>query len=926
MNTESNDPFARALSLFDRYADSPRVSLTAMLSDLQRDDPETCVALLRLLAADAQTHSFASPLRWYAALDGGTANSERSALRIWPDGTRLGPWCVDGIIGVGGMGVIYAAHRADGLYEREVALKTVRPEIMSPALRQAFAKERSHLARLEHPSIVALYDAGTEDGADDGEQPWIAMQRVHGEPIDLWCDARSADLRTRVRLMIQVCDAVGYAHAHGVLHQDVKPSNLLVNEDGNVKLLDFGLSAMRAPHADGGFARVGVSAAYAAPEIFEGAPPSVAIDVYALGAVLYRLLCDDWPYAPMSLPLPATRAADAAARASARALTRPDGSARKRGCRDARSLSHALAGDLDAIALRCVHRDPTERYAAVVDIRDDLRAWLDRRPVEARGGDWRYRAGRFVRRNAIATALTVLAFAAILMMSGALLRQRARADMAAENDAILSRLFEDSLREATLRSLRDPPRRSLALLTDAERRLRADAGADRPQFLARGLVALARAYLLRSDFATAERLLRESERLSGDDPLVLAKRNALLANLMNKRSKWPEAERLAREGASALGTLAGEDADLARLDLNYQWAVSRWLRGDTGEALRILDRTIGKAKRLGESGRPALASLLRQRATVRAALDHSGEAERDLREALSLLDDQNPLPLNQTRQTLALLRAAAGDREEAHALAATALMDTIAVFGESHVETGRAWLTIAKTWRSCRIDARRARVALRRAEAIMTAQVGAAHPLLEEVLGMRAALEIEHGRTKAAVAYARRAADIALRTQGPDDTATWRRRNDLASLLIVAARESEGDARRALYREADVLLASTIEASERAGERYGDPYANRVGPLLFFGRIDEAERHARIAEKAAALSARNEIDRHNAAFARLRVRWSQGHRDEASAEFESLRQRLATNGVRLDSRGHMPFMAHTLIARAAILRAALTSE
>lgn len=924
VSAEPNDPIARALSLFERYVDLPQPSLADALAELQRSEPETCIALLRLLAADARTYSFASPLRWFTALDDDAREDERAALKIWPDGTRLGPWRIDGIIGVGGMGVIYAAHRADGLYEREVALKTVRPELMSPALRDAFAKERSHLARLEHPSIVALHDAGVEND----EQPWIAMQRVRGEPIDVWCDARNADLRTRVRLLIQVCDAVAYAHAHGVLHQDVKPSNLLVNEDGNVKLLDFGLSALRSPHADDAFARVGVSSAYAAPEIFDRAPPSVAIDTYALGVVLYRLLCDDWPYAPMTMaiPLRSLGAEDVAARASERASLCSEDAARKRGYRDVRALSRALKGDLDAIALRCVHRDPVARYAAVVDIRDDLRSWLDRRPVEARGGDWRYRASRFVGRNALATASTVLVLAAALAMGGALLRQRARADMAAENDAILSRLFEESLRVATLRSLGDAPQSSQALLDDAEHRLRADAGRDRPQFLARGLMALARAYALRSEFDRAERLLLESKALSQSDPMLNAKRNALLANLTNKRSKWIDAERLASEGLSILQTIEGEDADLTRVELNFQWARSRWLRGDTAGALRILDRTIDAARRLGERARPSLASLLRQRGSVRAGIDQFDAAERDLRESLSLLNDESPLILNQTRQTLALLRAAEGDAAGAHALAATALIGTIDVYGVSHVETGRAWLTIAKTWRACRSDRRRARIALQRAETIMVARVGAEHPLLEEVFGMRAALEIEHGEHTAAVAYARRATAIALRTQGRNETAIFRRKNDLALLLAIAAQASDRALRPALYREADALLASAIDDGERTGERIGDLYANRVGPLLFLGRIDEAERHARIARGAAATPKQSEIDRHNAEFATLRVRWSQGHREEASVRLASLRRKLASSGGRLDMRGDMRFIAHTLIARTAILGADFSAE
>lgn len=195
---------------------------------------------------------------------------------------------------------------------------------------------------------------------------------------------------------------------------------------------------------------------------------------------------------------------------------------------------------------------------------------------------------------------------------------------------------------------------------------------------------------------------------------------------------------------------------------------------------------------------------------------------------------------------------------------------------------------------------------------------------------MRAALEMERGEARTAVAYARRAAEIAtgvaLRTQGRDAAATWRQHNDLASLLIAAARESEEPTRRALYREADALLASTIEQSERSGTRYGDPYANRVATLLFFGRIDEAERHARIAEAAASKPDANETDRLNAEFARLRIRWARGHRDEAVRAFDALRRRVSANDGRLSDRGEQRFLAHALIVRATLLRARSPAE
>lgn len=843
---------AGALALFDRYAEMPQAQLSAALADLQQQDAVLCAALMRLLAADEETHSFASPLQWLAAEAGvdrdGSALTSRTTDPLWPMGTRLGPWCVDGIIGLGGMGVIYAAHRADGLYEREIALKTIRTEIMSPTLQQAFGKERSHLAKLEHPSIVALHDAGiSEDG-----HPWLAMQRVHGDAIDQWCDRRGMDLRGRVRLLVDACDAIGYAHAHGVLHQDIKPSNLLVTGDGKVKLLDFGLSAMLAQADDSGYVRIGISSAYAAKEVFEGASPSVAIDVHALGVVLYRMLCDAWPRTQRSLLSPPLMRSESAHAPSALAARGECESARARGLRDARALARALRGDLDAIALRCVHDDPVERYPSVADLRTDLRAWLEHRPVEAVQGGWPYHAIRFVRRNAIAVAAISAVMVGSMMAGWMTWQQRERARLQSENTEVLSHLFESSIVEATLNALGSAPSSTQSLMDDAERRLRAVAGDDRPVFLARGLTTLAKAYMTRADYVQAERLLIESRKIATDDPLQTARNNAALANVFNKGARMADAERLARDGLAILLDHDAMDGGLLRIDLQFQLARSRWLLDDADDAIEILDDALITARRVDVLPRSRHASLLRQRATVLLHLGRHDEAERDLREALANVDPDSPLVLNQVRQTLALILIAKTDAKEAQYLAALALMDSIKVLGPTHAETGRAWLTMAKIWERGRADPRRAGIALKQAEAIIVGRFGTEHPMLLEVYVLRRKFALEKGAHEEGLAYARRAFGVATRSYGCCADVTLRQKCDLALALIASADDSEAMTREVQYREADSLLLEVIRDGESRGLRVGYAHTARVKPLLYFGNKAEAERQAKIGRDIAA--------------------------------------------------------------------------
>jgi serine/threonine protein kinase len=201
---------------------------------------------------------------------------------------RVGAWAIDGVLGEGGMGVVYRATRADGVFEREVALKRLGPGI-GPDLARRLGVERQALARLEHDGIAGLYDSGV----DDEGAPFLVMERVDGEPITSHADRAGLDVPARMRLFISVCEAVAYAHQHLVVHRDLKPSNVFFTPEGRPKLLDFGVAKLLDPSGteENDFTLAGsMTPGYAAPEQIRGETVTTATDVYYLGVLLYELL------------------------------------------------------------------------------------------------------------------------------------------------------------------------------------------------------------------------------------------------------------------------------------------------------------------------------------------------------------------------------------------------------------------------------------------------------------------------------------------------------------------------------------------------------------------------------------------------------------------------------------------------------------
>jgi len=307
---------------------------------------------------------------------------------------RAGPYTLLRLLGAGGIGSVYLAERIVGGAPQRLALKMLAPHAAGTSFIERFQREQHILGSLDHPNITRFIDAGLTDSG----QRYLVMEYVDGEHLDVYCDNRKLEIPERLRLFLDVCDAVAYAHRNLIVHLDLKPSNILVSQEGCVKLLDFGTSKLI--QTDSLFTTtVMATPAYASPEQLRNEPVTTACDVYALGAVLIELLCGQRPYANSSVAAMIERAI-AEQRPQNLLVAITVEAAQNRGVTEAR-LRQVLAGDLQTITEKCLRPRPSERYVSVDALAQDIRHYLDGQPVTARRQTTIYRVGKFVRRHRV---------------------------------------------------------------------------------------------------------------------------------------------------------------------------------------------------------------------------------------------------------------------------------------------------------------------------------------------------------------------------------------------------------------------------------------------------------------------------------------------------------------------------------------------
>ena len=593
----------------------------------------------------------------------------------WGEGSRVGPYRLVSHIGSGGMAEVWLAERADGAFERRVAIKLLfnhptRAERESFVER--FRRERDILASLHHRHIAALHDAGV---LADG-QPWLALEYVAGESITSWCDRRRLDVEARIRLFVQVIHAVEYSHANLVVHRDLKPANIFVTEGGEVRLLDFGIAKLQDAAGDAlaetaltRHAGRPLTLRYASPEQVLGRPLSTACDIYSLGVVLHELLCGAHPHESAlssaaallhdiehvepRLPSSGKTLAEAA---SARRTTPA-------------ALRKTLAADLDAVLLKALMKSPQARYDSASALRADLERWLADEPVLARRPSAAYRAAKFfVRHRVLVTtggvlASGLLAASVVAIVLGLRAEQQAERALAAR-DFLLStyRMADrDEFAGADV-TVQD------ALATAVVRAERELAG--QPQLMADVLRGVAEVQDFRSELTAAAdtwtRTVAAYGRL-GD------KRNHLLARI-DEADVRRRANELPR--AAVLLRVAGEEAAAFASDHELQARLRRvqgWLaysEGRLAAAEQFLGEGLAHSSKAWGSGSAEAVEALVGYARVQSELGKSESARARMAEAMAAAPNARLSARNVSQMAIeqAIIEAVSGRYRSAESL------------------------------------------------------------------------------------------------------------------------------------------------------------------------------------------------------------------------------------------------------------------
>lgn len=557
-------------------------------------------------------------------------------------GRVLGAWRLVSRIAAGGMGVVYLGERADGLFQQQVAIKLVRAERASEWMLRRFEFERRTLAELSHPCIARLVDAGsTEDG-----WPYFVMEFVQGERIDQHCERRRLPIEARLRLFVEVCRAVQFAHGKLVVHCDLKPANVLIDERGVPRLLDFGIARFlesEPPEPGGPGPRTltrALTPEYASPEQLAGEGVSTSMDVYSLGVVLYELLTGERPFhgdGSTAAELERRIREESPERPSTRALRLSDAAhddARRPDTAEPRARPagpvRALRGDLDRIVLMALRKEPERRYASVQDFADDVERHLHGLPVRARDNSVVYLGAKFVGRPRVAVAAAVLVLASLIF--GLVSAQRAERAAAAE--ALHARMEAESFQ-----SLGD-------FLMDAF--LPGQPSAD-PAWQSE-----ARERIL----AHAERVRRQY----ADDEHQRANLFDALGRVCARLDLLEEAAELVGLAADLRRNAFGEHSAEYALSLRSGGQLA-YQAGDFAEAAQMLESALAIHRGEPSSQGPEIAGLANDLAACLRRLGRLEEAERLHGEALELRRAGGPrtLPVAESLNNLALVHIGRAD-------------------------------------------------------------------------------------------------------------------------------------------------------------------------------------------------------------------------------------------------------------------------
>jgi serine/threonine protein kinase/tetratricopeptide (TPR) repeat protein len=757
----SVDRRARVDALFDAALDLPPAARAAFLAEACAGGPELRADVEELLALAAD----AAP-----ELDHGIAVSLlRDALAVRPDapaagdhGRCFGAWKVVGELGQGGMGNVYLVERADGEFRQQAALKLVRLGIDggtgSTETFFRFELERQILASLNHANIARLLDGGrSEDG-----RPFLVMEYVEGEPIDRYCDAKRLDVEGRLALFVQVGRAVQHAHRNLVVHRDLKPSNIIVTAEGEPKLLDFGIARLLSPGEAGGqpatrtLARL-LTPEYASPEQVRGEAITTASDVYQLGLLLSELLtgqraqpvaassptgveraiCDTPALRPSAQLRPALAPEIASLRSTTPAV-----------------LARRLRGDLDAIVLFALRKEPERRYASVGDLLDDIERHRRGLPVRARPDTFAYRFRKLVARRRVALAWALVVSLAASWGVAAFTVQRLRAAREAKRAEQVEEVIGNLFSRVNPRSgaLAGTPRDYIAEAAAVVRNeLR-----DQPRSQSRLLQLLGRVGILWALYEPASELLEEALALRvatfGPDSAEVGDSLHWLAQSQHYLGRYEDAERNLRRALAIHHRRLGAD-DPASLHIAMTLGDVQHTRGRLTDAEATLRSTLaalgpGGNGDLLATGRRDLANVLRDR----GALQESEAAYRE-----SLGTRRGPVDAQVVAITelyFARLLILRGRFAEAEPLLAGNLAKLRQIYDGDHPVTAIALRDLGYL----RLEQGRleeAEAHLEQAQRIFRSWLGGDHPMVPRAAAVQAELARRGGRLEESVRLSR---------------------------------------------------------------------------------------------------------------------------------------------------------------------------
>jgi tetratricopeptide (TPR) repeat protein len=637
---------------------------------------------------------------------------------------RVGPYQLLEVIGEGGMGRVYLA-RQDAPIRRDVALKLVRRGLDTDRIIARFETERQTLALMDHPGIAKVFDAGaSEDG-----RPYFVMERVQGSAITHVADARALTVHQRLELFLAVCRAVQHAHQKGVIHRDLKPSNVLVAEvDGGLvpKIIDFGIAKVLDQSAPAATFVTEPGHLVGTPEYLSpeqagvlSAPVDTRTDVYALGAVLYELLTGGTPHELDSRSVAEVRRVVGHAtivRPSARVATAADttgaaiGAAACRGTSLSR-LRRELAGDLDNIVLKALQSDPADRYSSVERMADDIRRYLDGRPVEARAAAWTYRTRKFVRRHALgvgAAAALVLAVASVAVImtiqAARLAAERDAAERERATAAQVSQFMQDLFKAS---DVADPLRATGREVTAREildrgvQRIQTELKAE-PAVQAELMDTMAEVYIALALFDQATPLVEQALALRrerfGSRHVDTAESVQRLCTLRTRRADFAAAEALCREALDVRQALLDPFDARVAYSLNDLAGIFSD-RGRHAEAIPLYEQALAiRRKTLGPE-HPYTATIINNLGLTYFDLGDYAKSEPLQREGLALRrkavgDDSFEVAVS--LNNLATLLEARGNYAEAEPLFRRSLDIRRAVLAPDHPSVANAMSNLGR--------------------------------------------------------------------------------------------------------------------------------------------------------------------------------------------------------------------------------------